>query len=98
MLYDSCLCRGVPAMRPIATQVSVPMRLSVIFVCTLAVAVIISSAATWGLTYTTSYDDPGLRCVAGWAAILHLFVELLCVFGCAGVRLVFGRFMVAAPR
>eukprot|EP00667_Euglena_gracilis_P003215 EG_transcript_3226 len=33
------------------------MRLGVIFVITLAVSVIVSSTATWGLTYSTSYDE-----------------------------------------
>eukprot|EP00667_Euglena_gracilis_P000972 EG_transcript_972 len=33
------------------------MQLSVIFVCTLAVSVVISSCATWGLTYSTSYSE-----------------------------------------
>eukprot|EP00667_Euglena_gracilis_P001096 EG_transcript_1095 len=33
------------------------MRLAVIFLATLAVSVILSSTATWGLTYTTSYRE-----------------------------------------
>eukprot|EP00667_Euglena_gracilis_P001806 EG_transcript_1808 len=33
------------------------MRLSVIFVLTLAISVILSSCATWALTYSTSYDE-----------------------------------------
>eukprot|EP00667_Euglena_gracilis_P001511 EG_transcript_1513 len=33
------------------------MRLSVVFVATLAVSVIVSATATWGLTYTTSYSE-----------------------------------------
>eukprot|EP00667_Euglena_gracilis_P029221 EG_transcript_38383 len=33
------------------------MRLSVVFVITLAISVIVSSTATWGLTYSTSYGE-----------------------------------------
>eukprot|EP00667_Euglena_gracilis_P002777 EG_transcript_2783 len=33
------------------------MRLSVVFVLTLAVSVIVSATATWGLTYSTSYGE-----------------------------------------
>eukprot|EP00667_Euglena_gracilis_P001134 EG_transcript_1134 len=34
-----------------------PLHLGVIFVATLAVSVIVSATATWGLTYTTSYSE-----------------------------------------
>eukprot|EP00667_Euglena_gracilis_P004049 EG_transcript_4064 len=33
------------------------MRLGIIFVATLAISVILSSTATWGLTYSTSYSE-----------------------------------------
>eukprot|EP00667_Euglena_gracilis_P033791 EG_transcript_56301 len=33
------------------------MRLGVIFLLTLAVSVILSSTATWGLTFSTSYSE-----------------------------------------
>eukprot|EP00667_Euglena_gracilis_P029537 EG_transcript_39288 len=50
------------------------MRLGVIFVLTLAVSVILSSTATWGLTFSTSYSE--LRDMSdGFAKLATLSVD-----------------------